>query len=87
MEYSGVRVVNFATSKNQTVKSTMFVHHSIHKFTWTSPDRKMKTPASSTLNRLGDLGFGLMGTGNTAGQCGYIILFLFFPWIHWLITY
>jgi hypothetical protein len=38
---NGVRVVNFATSKNVTVKSTMFPHHNIHKFTCTSPDRKM----------------------------------------------
>jgi hypothetical protein len=31
-----VRVVNFAISKNLVVKSTMFPHHSIHKYT--SPD-------------------------------------------------
>jgi hypothetical protein len=31
-----VRVVNFATSKNLVFKSTMFPHHSIHKYTWTS---------------------------------------------------
>jgi hypothetical protein len=37
---SGVRVVNFATSKNQTVKSTRFPHHIIHKYTWMSPDGK-----------------------------------------------
>jgi hypothetical protein len=37
---NGVRVVNFATSKNLTVKSTMFPHRNIHKFTWTSPDGK-----------------------------------------------
>jgi hypothetical protein len=39
---NGVRVVNFATSKNLTVKSTrtMFPHHNIHTFTWTSPDGK-----------------------------------------------
>ncbi|PNF23141.1 hypothetical protein B7P43_G06674 [Cryptotermes secundus] len=37
----GVRVVNFATSKNLTVKSTMFPHRNIHKFTWTSPDGKI----------------------------------------------
>lgn len=65
----------------------MFVHHCIHKFTWTSPYRKMQTPVSSTLNRLGDLGLGLLGTGNAAGECGYIILFWSFPWIHWLISY
>jgi endonuclease/exonuclease/phosphatase family metal-dependent hydrolase len=37
---NGVRVVNFATSKNFVVISTMFPHHSIHKYTWTSPDGK-----------------------------------------------
>jgi hypothetical protein len=35
---NGVRVVNFATSKNLTVKSTRFPHRNIHKFIWTSPD-------------------------------------------------
>ncbi|PNF37160.1 hypothetical protein B7P43_G00431 [Cryptotermes secundus] len=35
-----VRVVNFASSKNITVKSTMFPHRNIHKFIWTSPDGK-----------------------------------------------
>jgi hypothetical protein len=35
---NGVRVVNFATSKNLIVKSTTFPHHDIHKHTWTSPD-------------------------------------------------
>jgi hypothetical protein len=38
---NGVRVVNFATSKNLIVKSTMFSHQNIHKFTWASPDGKM----------------------------------------------
>jgi hypothetical protein len=37
---NGVRVVNFATSKNLIVKSMMFSHHNIHKFTWTSPGGK-----------------------------------------------
>jgi hypothetical protein len=32
-----VRVVNFGTSKNLVVKSTMFSHRNIHKYTWTSP--------------------------------------------------
>jgi hypothetical protein len=36
----GVRVINFATSKNLTVKSIIFPHHNIHKFTWTSSDGK-----------------------------------------------
>jgi hypothetical protein len=39
---NGVRVVNFATSKNLIVKSTMFPHCSINKFTWMSPDGKMR---------------------------------------------
>jgi exonuclease III len=38
---NGVRVVNFATSKSFVVKSTMFPHHSIHKYTWTSPHGQM----------------------------------------------
>jgi hypothetical protein len=33
-------LVNFATSKNLVVKSTMFPHRNIHKYTWTSPDGK-----------------------------------------------
>jgi len=35
-----VRLVNFATSKNLVVDSTMFPHRNIHKHTWTSPDGK-----------------------------------------------
>jgi hypothetical protein len=37
---NGGRLVNFTTSKNLIVKSTMFPHRNIHKYTWTSPDRK-----------------------------------------------
>jgi hypothetical protein len=37
---NGARVVNFAISKNVTVKSTMLPHHNIHKYIWTSPDGK-----------------------------------------------
>jgi hypothetical protein len=33
-----VRIINFATSKNLVVKSTMFPHRNIHKYIWTSPD-------------------------------------------------
>jgi endonuclease/exonuclease/phosphatase family metal-dependent hydrolase len=40
---NGVRLVNFATSKNLRVKSTTFPHHNIHKYTWTSPDGKTHT--------------------------------------------
>jgi exonuclease III len=43
---NGVRVVNFATSKNLVVKSTMFPHRSIHKYTWTSPDGKTQPDRS-----------------------------------------
>jgi hypothetical protein len=35
---NGVRVVNFATSRNLIVKSTTFPFRDIHERTWTSPD-------------------------------------------------
>jgi endonuclease/exonuclease/phosphatase family metal-dependent hydrolase len=35
---NGVRVVNFAISKNLIVKSTTFPHRDIHKHSGTSPD-------------------------------------------------
>jgi hypothetical protein len=35
---NAVRVVNFVTSKNLVVKSTMFPHRKIHKYTWASPE-------------------------------------------------
>jgi hypothetical protein len=34
---NGVSVVNFATSENLVVKSTMSTHLRIHKYTWTPP--------------------------------------------------
>jgi len=37
---NGVRIVKFATTKNLVVKSMMFPHRNIHKYTWTSPDGK-----------------------------------------------
>jgi exonuclease III len=40
---NGARVVNFATSKNLVVKSTMFPHRKIRKYTWTSPDGKKQS--------------------------------------------
>jgi hypothetical protein len=46
---NGVRVVNFATSKNLIVKSTPFPHRNIHKFTWTSPDGKTHNKIDHTL--------------------------------------
>jgi hypothetical protein len=39
---NGVRLVNFATSKILRVKSTVFPHSNIHKYTWTSPDGKIQ---------------------------------------------
>ena len=35
---NGIRLVNFATSKNIIIKSTKFLHRKIHKYAWTSPD-------------------------------------------------
>jgi len=37
---NGVRIVNFSISKILVVKSMMFLHRNIHKYTWTSPDGK-----------------------------------------------
>jgi hypothetical protein len=36
----GVKIVNFVTSKNLVIKSTMFLHRDILKYTWTCPDGK-----------------------------------------------
>jgi hypothetical protein len=44
-----VRVVNFATSKNVIVKSTMFPHHNIHKYICTSTDGKMHSQIDHVL--------------------------------------
>jgi hypothetical protein len=35
---NGVTVVNAATSENLVVKSTVFLHRKIHKYTWTFPE-------------------------------------------------
>jgi len=37
---NGVRIANFATSKNLGCKSTVFMHRNIRKYTWTFPDGK-----------------------------------------------
>jgi hypothetical protein len=37
---NGVRLVNVTTSKNLTVKSTMFPYCNIHKYTWISLEAK-----------------------------------------------
>jgi hypothetical protein len=46
---NGVRVVNFATSKNLAVKSTMFPHHKIHEYTWTSSEGNTQNQIDHTL--------------------------------------
>jgi hypothetical protein len=50
-DYGGVRVVNFATSKNLIVKRTMFPLRNIHKFTWTSDGK--------TRNQIDDIRDGI----------------------------
>jgi hypothetical protein len=37
---NSVKIVYFAILKNLVVKSTMFLHQNIHKYSWTSPDGK-----------------------------------------------
>ena len=37
---NGVRKVNFDTLQNLVVKSTMYPHRDVHKYNWTSPDKK-----------------------------------------------
>jgi hypothetical protein len=46
---NGIRIVKSATSKNLTVKSTMFPHRNIHKFTWTSPSGKTHNQTDNIL--------------------------------------
>ncbi|PNF22954.1 hypothetical protein B7P43_G11667 [Cryptotermes secundus] len=44
-----VRIATFATSRNLIVRSTMFPHRNIHKFSWTSPDGKIQNQIDHTL--------------------------------------
>jgi hypothetical protein len=37
---NGVRIVDFATSKNLVVKSTIFTHRNLHEYNWNSLDGK-----------------------------------------------
>jgi hypothetical protein len=46
---NGVRVLNFATSKNLIIKSTMFPHRNINKCTGTSPNGKTRNQSEHTL--------------------------------------
>jgi hypothetical protein len=45
----GVRVVNFATSENLVIKSTMFPHLKICKYSWTSPEGKTQNQTNHVL--------------------------------------
>jgi hypothetical protein len=47
---NGARVVNFTTYKNLTVKSRIFPHRNIHKYSWTSPDGKTHNQIDRILN-------------------------------------
>jgi hypothetical protein len=46
---NGVRIVNFATSKNLVVENTMFQHRNIDKYTWTSTDGQTHNQADHIL--------------------------------------
>ena len=46
---NGVSTVNFTTSKNLVVKSTMFPHRNIHKYNWTYPDGKIHNQIDNML--------------------------------------
>jgi len=46
---NGIRILNFAKSKDLIVKSTMFAHRKILKCTWTSPDGKTHNHTGHTL--------------------------------------
>jgi hypothetical protein len=48
---SGVRLVTFATSKNFTVRSTMFPLCNIHEYTWTTLDGKIHNQILTTSDR------------------------------------
>jgi hypothetical protein len=50
---NNVRIVNSATSKNPAIKSTMFPHRGIPKYTWTSSDGKTHNQSDHIL-MLGD---------------------------------
>jgi hypothetical protein len=62
-------VVNFATSKNFTVKSMMFPHHNIHKYTWTSPDGKTHNQIDHILIDMGRHSIALDVQSFRAADC------------------
>jgi hypothetical protein len=46
---NGVTLINFATFKNLRVKSMMFPHRNIHKYTWTLPNGKTRNQIDNIL--------------------------------------
>jgi hypothetical protein len=46
---NGVRMVNFATSKNLVLKGTVFPHRNFHKYTWIYPDGKAHNQINNIL--------------------------------------
>jgi hypothetical protein len=46
---SGITVVHFVTPKNSVVRSTMFSHRNIHKYTCTSPEGKTRNKVDHVL--------------------------------------
>jgi hypothetical protein len=70
---NGASIVNFATSKNLTVKSTMFPHCNIHKFNWTPPDEK-------TDHILTEDGIQVYLTSSHSGQ--QIVILTTVWWLH-----
>jgi len=77
--YNGLRLVNFATSQNLVVKSTMFPHRNIHKYTCTSPDGKTHNQIDHVLiDRRLHLGVldvrNFMGADCDTGHCVVIVI-------------
>jgi hypothetical protein len=68
---NGVIVVNFATSKNPVVKSMMFPHQNIHKYTWTSPDGKTHNQIDHVL--IGD-GIQIYSMYDLSGELTVILI-------------
>jgi hypothetical protein len=46
---NGIKVIHFETPKNLDVKSSVFSHRSVHKYTWTFPDGKTRNQTDHVL--------------------------------------